>query len=160
MSCGTVPGSKLAHDSVNVFSKLEKLTKRNTSPKQPRSDGRNRPDYCDIVNDLVSGWLSEDLEVMASECQVDPLNLFKDIVTRLVSGTSRLQEADPDYAETVNLLLDWWLEDIGSVARSFDFEPLDVLAEALRVIVEDTALLPLNEEEQPVLQLDSMEGDT
>lgn len=86
-------------------------------------------------------WVLEDLQVTASVCRVDPASLFSDAILLLASETPGLERGDADYAGAVNQLLEWFFEDIDSVARSFDADPVDVFEYALKTIAEDTPLL-------------------
>lgn len=98
------------------------------------------PSYSEGIGELVRMWLLEDLDAAAEVHHVDPRDLFEDVLILAVSEAQALHWEGADYADGVRQLLDWFLEDIGSVARAFNLDPADAFEDFMRVIISDTPL--------------------
>lgn len=98
------------------------------------------PDYSEGVGELVRMWVLEDLDVVAEVYQVDPRDLFEDVLVLATSETPAFHQGGADYADGIQQLLDWFLEDVGSVARAFGLDPADAFEDFMRVIISDTPL--------------------
>jgi hypothetical protein len=94
----------------------------------------------DAIGDIAYMWLEEDLEITASAFGIEVQAVFKDVLALFVSDTARLHKPEPDYAEAAGQLLDWIVEDLDSLARSFDLDFTNVFEDALRIIAADTEL--------------------
>ena len=108
--------------------------------KNAKASGEGDPDYSDTVNELVLSWLVEDLDITAETCHADPIDVFEDLLTLIISEKPVLHRPDTDYADAVRQLMDWFLEDVGSVACSFELDPADVLVDAFKLIISETDL--------------------
>lgn len=89
-----------------------------TSLEQSKSARDDNAVYTDKINELVLMWLVEHLDIAASVCHTDSVAVFKDLLGMIASETPRLQRDETYYADVVSHLLEWFLEDIRSVARA------------------------------------------
>lgn len=119
---------------------LQSCVASSTSSEGPESAREESANYADGIHELVVGWLMEDLDVTASVCQASPEEVFEDVLSAMVSDAPQFHSSETSYADAVEQLLGWMLDDIGSIARSFDLDPADVFGDALKLIVSDTPL--------------------
>lgn len=126
--------------AASCFGKLIRSENDIFSPRRAKSIRGDGPDYSDEVNELVLTWLMEDLDVTSETCRADPVDVFEDLLALIASETPILHRPDSDYAGAVRQLMDWFLEDVYSVACSFDLDPLLVLDDAINLIVSETSL--------------------
>lgn len=119
---------------------LQSCDTSSTSSEGSERTRENNADYADVIQELVMAWLMEDLDVTASVCQAKLEDVFGDVLALLASDTPQLHKSEAGYPDSIKQLLGWMLDDIGSVARSFHFDPADVFGDALKLIVSDTSL--------------------
>lgn len=119
---------------------LQSCDTSSAPPEGSESAREDNADYADGIQELVTAWLMEDLDVTASVCQASPEDVFEDALALLASDTPQLHKSEAGYSDSINQLLGWMLDDIGSFARSFDLVPADVFGDALKLIVSDTSL--------------------
>jgi len=125
---------------VDDFTKVGKSGTAVIFRKKAKSSLEGDPDCTDTVNELVLSWLVEDLEITAGTCHADPNDVFEDLLALIVSKTPVLHRPEADYAGAVRQLTEWFLEDVESVARSFELDPPDVLVDAFKLAVSETPL--------------------
>ncbi len=119
---------------------LSRSNAKSASQERRESVRQNDPGYADGVDDLVLMWVSEDLDAVASQYGVPHQDLFEDVLAAIATDTPAFHHSGQDYAHGVRLLLDWFSEDIDSIARSFGLEPVEVLEDVLERIISDTPL--------------------